>query len=145
MFPGKEKYETELAKESWPTFNSEFVFALPSNLPNALLGKFVSFTVYAILESSSGRNTMTTTLGRKFKFFSTKPSEISRNSKTRLSKRVPLNNRRTVGAVTYNLDAKAFTQKLKNQELATPDVWRKLEPISSGMVKEMVRKRFWRC
>lgn len=68
-----------------------------------------------------------------------KPSDINKNGKSKLNKRVSLNNRRTVGAVTYNLDVKAFTQKLKNQDLATPDVWRKLEPISSGVLHEIVR------
>lgn len=94
--------------------------------------------MYAILENSNNKNTLPKSIGRRFKLFSTKPAEINRNSKTRLSKRVALNNRRTVGAVTYNLDCKAFTQILKNKDLATPDVWRKLEPISSGVLHENV-------
>lgn len=141
VLPGKEKYETELVKESWPTFNDEYIFNLSSNLPTAkvFLGKFVSFTVYAILENSNNKNTLQKTIGKRFKLLPTKPADLNKNSKTRLNKRVSLNNRRTVGAVTYNLDLKAFTQKLKSQDLATPDVWRKLEPISSGVLQENVK------
>lgn len=140
VFPGKEKYETELVKESWPTLNDEFIFDLSTNMSTAkaLLGKFVSFTVYAILENAYKKNALPRSIGRHFAFFSTKSADLNRNSRSRLSKRVALNNRRTVGAVTYNLDVKAFTQKLKNQDWATPDVWRKLEPISSGVLHQKV-------
>lgn len=141
VFPGKEKYETELVTESWPVFNNEFIFNISTNLPTtkALLGKFVSFTVYAILDDCINKNTLSNSIGKRFKILSIKSDELSRNSKTRLSKRISLNNRRTVGAVTYNLDIKTFTQKLKNQDLAAPDIWRNLEPISSGILRETVK------
>lgn len=140
VFPGREKFETEIVKESWPTFNDEFTFNLASSLPTAkaFLGKFVSITVYAILENYNNKNSLPKSIGQRFKLFSTKTTDLNRNSKTRLSKRVSLNNKRTVGGVIYNLDIKGFTQKLKNQDLATPDIWRKLGPISSGVLKETV-------
>lgn len=49
-----------------------------------------------------------------------------------------MNNRRTVGAVTYNLDKKLFTQKLRNGVISTPDIWRPIAEITSGIQTQSV-------
>lgn len=139
MFPGKQKFETCVAKESWPNFNQEFDFDLHTGrapISEALSGKFISFTAYAILDSPT--ESKTKTLKRSFRIFSEKKPELSRGG-TRVSRRVSVNNRRTIGVATYNLDAKSFTQQLKTDYVATPDIWRKLEQISSGIQHATVR------
>lgn len=140
VFPGKEKYETGIVKESWPHFNQEFDFDLRDRMSakKCLTGKFVSFTVYAILENLNEKQNASMTLKRGFQMFTGKKNELSRNSKSRISRRVSINNRRTIGAATYNLDAKSFTQRLKNDYVCTLDIWRKLEQISSGIEHETV-------
>lgn len=57
----------------------------------------------------------------------------------RSSFRNSLCNRRTVGAVTYSLDGKIFTQKLRNNFLSTPDIWRHIKEITSGIQTQPVR------
>lgn len=49
-----------------------------------------------------------------------------------------MNNRRTVGAVTYNLDKKLFTQKITNGIISTPDIWRNVAEITSGFQTQPV-------
>ncbi|XP_018318903.1 uncharacterized protein LOC108732533 [Agrilus planipennis] len=137
VYPGSEKLETQMVKESWPTFNQEFTFDLlqmsSAKSTDQFVGKFVVLTIYAILESqdlcekSKSKNSV-------MKIVSTITSRegIRRDDKTRRSKRISLSNRRTVGAVTYNLEPKLFTQKLRNNCLTTPDIWREVQTISSG-------------
>lgn len=97
----------------------------------------MSFTVYAILESFTGKQTAASSLKRRFLSFTGKKSDLSR-SKMRVSRRLSMNNRRTVGATTYNLNSKLFSQKLKNDYMGTPDIWRRLEPITSGIQHKLV-------
>lgn len=145
LFPGKEKFETKLQKESWPVFNQDFIFELPSKsnrFEEQLSGKFVVFTVYAILENfrqseeSSQKSKLFST--KSFRNFFEKPaprSPLRRADSERRSDRMSLYKRRTVGAVTYNLDNKTFTQKLRNYCVGTPDIWRPVKSISSGLVE----------
>ncbi|KRT86477.1 C2 domain containing protein [Oryctes borbonicus] len=140
VYPAKEKYETEIVKQSWPTFNQELTFDLTSNadsLKDQFLGKFVTLTVYAILESSNkGANVRRAkSMRNSFRFLVGKEEnvEIRKSSKSRQSaSRFTFDNRRTIGAVTYNLDPKKFNQK-RYLTHATPDIWREIQNISSGI------------
>lgn len=140
VFPEKEKYETSVVKESWPTFNEEFPFTLHStskHYQDYFKGKFVSFTVYAVLENTTetvAKKHSTSKLKRFFSF-----SEFGENTtRFRRSFRHSLNSRRTVGAVTYNLDSKIFNQKLGDDLICTPDIWRGIKEITSGIQTEPV-------
>lgn len=127
-------------KESWPSFNQEFDFSLSKTDSSSISNtgvKFVSFTVYAILESFSGKQSATSSLKKRFLMFTGKKSELTRN-KMRVSRRLSINNRRTIGAITYNLNSKTFNQKMKNDYVSTADIWRRLEPITSGIQHTMV-------
>lgn len=138
MFPEKEKFETSIVKESWPTFNEEFSFTLHSNgrQNDPIKGKFISFTVYSVLENTEApaRGRTRGTLKRFFSF-----SEYGETSnKLRRSFRQSINSRRTVGAVTYSLDGKMFTQRIGDGRVATPDIWRGIKEITSGIQTEPV-------
>ncbi|XP_044267308.1 uncharacterized protein LOC123013061 [Tribolium madens] len=138
VFPEKEKYETSVVKESWPTFNEEFPFTLHSTskyYQDYFKGKFISFTVYAVLENATetmAKKNPTSKLRRFFSFseFGETPNRFRR------SFRHSLNSRRTVGAVTYNLDAKIFNHKLGDDLICTPDIWRGIKEITSGIQTE---------
>lgn len=137
LFPGKEKYESKVQKESWPVYNQDFIFPIQVNsdrLEDILIGKFVVLTVYAILENQSNDNSSSAKGSRlsesSFKNFFTKDIKRSESAK---SNRMSLHKRRTIGAVTYNLDLKTFTQNLKSNIISTPDIWRTVKSISSGL------------
>lgn len=50
FYPHREKFETKITKSSWPTINEEFTISVPTKrIEEPLKGKFISFTVYAIL------------------------------------------------------------------------------------------------
>lgn len=52
FYPQREKFETKIAKNSWPTINEEFVCGISNNIKkidDPLKGKFISFTIYAVL------------------------------------------------------------------------------------------------
>ena len=146
MHPGREKHETEIVKESWPNFNQDLTFDLQPSLTTIreqFLGKFVTLTVYAILETqdTNARLKRTNSLRNSFRFFTGKEEnvEIRKNSPSSYAaNRFTFNNRRTIGAVTYNLDPKKFSQKYK-LNYATPDVWREVQNIASGIEFEKVR------
>lgn len=120
-------------------FNQDFIFPLPNlkRMEDMLSGKFVVFTVYAILDGQNNdienyktnRNSSTS-----FRNFFSKVGDVKRTESTRTRERVSLYRRRTVGAVTYNLDARGFTQKLRFNMVGTPDIWRNIKSISSGYV-----------
>nr|CAH7721654.1 unnamed protein product [Callosobruchus chinensis] len=146
FYPLKEKFETKTAKDSWPTINEEFKFnlILPSRPPDDFLkGMFASFTVYAIMgkeeEEESGQGTKRLALKRYLSFNDTMDEIMTRtrssfrksNSRRRCSQNA-VNNRRIIGTVTYNLDKKAFTQRLRSNILSTPDIWRNISEITSG-------------
>ncbi|KAJ8918470.1 hypothetical protein NQ315_008167 [Exocentrus adspersus] len=127
--------------ESWPTINEEFTFNLVAKrTEDYFKGKFVSFTIYAVLGQEEDKiiEKPTGVLKRLLSFTET-DDFIRRGSfrKTasirRGSYRNSLCNRRTVGAVTYSLDNKIFTQKLRNNFVSTPDIWRHVKEITSGI------------
>ncbi|KAK9739846.1 C2 domain [Popillia japonica] len=162
VYPGREKCETDIVKQSWPTFNQELTFDLQSNastLKDQFLGKFVTLTVYAVLESpnkntsnvrrsNSLRNSFRFLIGKEenvdvrkasrrnsFRFLIGKEEnvDVRKASRSRqCASRFTFDNRRTIGAVTYNLDPKKFTQK-KYLTHSTPDIWRIIQNISSGI------------
>lgn len=132
-------------QQSWPTFNQELTFDLQASfttLREQFLGKFVTLTVYAILErpNKTGGVRRTNSLRNSFRFLVGKEEnvEIRKNSKSRNAvSRFTFDNRRTIGAVTYNLDPKKFTQK-NYLTHATPDIWRVVQTITSGIDFEKV-------
>lgn len=146
VYPGREKCETDIVKQSWPTFNQELTFDLQSNastLKDQFLGKFVTLTVYAVLESPN-KNTSnvrrSNSLRNSFRFLIGKEEnvDVRKASRSRqCASRFTFDNRRTIGAVTYNLDPKKFTQK-KYLTHSTPDIWRIIQNISSGIDFEKV-------
>lgn len=139
-----------MQKESWPVFNQEFVFELATSsnrIEEQLTGKFIVLTVYAILETQKGEESKSKTKlsGNSFKSLFVKSESGLKNDAARKNDKVSLYKRRTVGAVTYNLDAKAFTQRLRNNCLGTPDVWRPVKSISSGLVEPNKNVIIYQC
>lgn len=52
FYPQREKFETKIVKESWPTINEEFtcnMSIISRKTDDLLKGNFISFTIYAIL------------------------------------------------------------------------------------------------
>ncbi|XP_022909960.1 uncharacterized protein [Onthophagus taurus] len=151
IFPGKDKLETEISPHSWPTFNQELTFNFHQNAPtikDQFLGKFITLTVYAILDNpkqqKTNRLSRSQSLRKSFKLLVGIGDDVQvRNtgSSKYSSNRFTFNNRRTIGAVTYSLDHKKFTQKGCSTH-ATPDIWRILQSITSGVDTE---KREARC
>lgn len=140
LFPGKDKFETKLQKESWPVYNQEFVFEISTNsnrFEEQLNGKFIVLTVYAILEnvrkSEEAKAKPRLLSASSFRSMFEKPGSSLRRNESERSDRASFYKRRTVGAVTYNLDSKQFTQRLKNFCMGTPDIWRPILSISSGL------------
>lgn len=143
VFPQKEKFETRTVKESWPTINEEFTFnlTLPTKrIEDYFKGKFVSFTIYAVLgEEENNTTDKPSGILKRFLSFTDTDDFIRRDSirrtpsMKRSSFRNSLCNRRTVGAVTYSLDGKIFTQNLRNNFISTPDIWRHVKEITSGI------------
>lgn len=109
-------------------------------------GKFVVLTVYALLEKETKQTKLkrSSSLRNQLKTFITgkepdEDVEFRRNAKERRSaNRISFNNRRTVGAVTYNLEEKYFILNLKNNCVGTPDIWRPVQEIGSGIQHESV-------
>lgn len=138
IFPSKEKFETKIVKDSWPTINEEFTFNLnvSPKTYDILKGTFVSFTIYAILEETVEEKPQKNTNYLK-KFLSDKTEDFIRKNNNRTLRRSSFRNsmkdRRTIGAVTYNLEYKNFTQNLRDDAIGTPDVWRSVKEITSGI------------
>lgn len=61
-----------------------------------------------------------------------------RDISVRKSFRHSLSNRRTIGSVTYNLEMKNFSVRLTDDASSTPEIWRGLKEISSGVVNNAV-------
>ncbi|XP_050302912.1 uncharacterized protein LOC126740785 [Anthonomus grandis grandis] len=145
VFPIKEKFETKPVTGNWPTINEEFAFSLnvPDKKPSGdwLKGKFVSFTIYATLEESCeeekpNKSTRSGVFLKRFFSFDENSEFLRRNvhrSFGRRSFRTSMKDRRTIGAVTYNLERKNFSQHLKDNVISTPDVWRSVKEIASGI------------
>lgn len=49
-----------------------------------------------------------------------------------------MKDRRTIGAVTYNIERKNFTQNLNGYVISTPDVWRSIKEITGGIQTQPV-------
>ncbi|KAF5306626.1 hypothetical protein FQA39_LY08815 [Lamprigera yunnana] len=144
VFPEREKFETSLVSNSWPSYNEEFCFTLrtsrSSGCDNIFAGKFVVLTAYALLSNQEG--TSKTKPKRSFKkFFSFMKDGPEDKKNRRSSNRMSLTNRRTIGAVTYNLEYKFFTLELKNNFVGTLDIWRDVQDISSGLEVESRESR----
>ncbi|KAJ8930492.1 hypothetical protein NQ314_016719, partial [Rhamnusium bicolor] len=148
-FPQKEKFETRTVKESWPTINEEFTFNLifsTKRYDDYFKGKFVSFTIYAILgdeeekpkEKPKGMLKRFLSFNDSEDFDFIRKGSVRKPSIRRSSYKHNLSNRRTIGAVTYNLDSKIFTQTLTNNFISTPDIWRNVKEITSGIQTQPV-------
>lgn len=146
VYPGKQKFETKTVKDSWPTINEEFSCTIVpvKKIDDYFKGHFVSFTIYAILgkeEEEQRQNEKPRSILKRYfsfgdgeEFISLRNSSFRRSgSQRRSSYNSTMSNRRTVGAVTYNLDRKLFTQKLRTDVISTPDIWRNVTEITSGI------------
>lgn len=158
LFPGDNKYETALQESSWPVWNEDFKFQLKPkdankstekiDLQTMLAGHFLSLTIYAILEpskhESEKRKSITKLESKRNSKVSekeepkSKPGFLNFNSfkstKTEaVSQKSILEKRRTVGAATWNFDSKLFQNDLKNGLTGTPDIWRPINAIASGL------------
>ncbi|KAK9870630.1 hypothetical protein WA026_008192 [Henosepilachna vigintioctopunctata] len=134
VFPQKEKFETKLVEQSWPTFDEEFKFKIQSqsSYTDCLKGKFISFTAYAILYGEhKTKNDEKTLISRLISFAG---GNKGTDNRSRRSLRHSLNNRRTIGSVTYNLEMRNFNIKIGENVVSTPEIWRGLKEISGGVV-----------
>lgn len=110
LFPGSDKFETESKPESWPIYNQNFSFEI-ANSPVTSTNKELD----EILRASN------------FLVFTIYALDAKQK-------------RRVIGAATWPVDHKLFTHKLNtldfgdNEELETPDIWRRTEDMSSGIV-----------
>lgn len=112
-----------------------------------MAGHFLSLTIYAILEPpktdaerrKSAKDLKTSKLvnddepkskgglfEKTFSSFKTTKTEAA-------AQKSILEKRRTVGAATWNFDSKLFQNDLKNGLIGTPDIWRPINAIASGL------------
>lgn len=161
MFPGDSKFETTLQESSWPVWNEDFKFQLKPketakkssdkiDLQNQVAGHFLSLTIYAVLDppkldSDKRKNSKTLDAKKTSKVaeqeepkarsgFLEKTFSSFKSTKTEaIAQRSILEKRRTVGAATWNFDAKLFQNDLKNGLIGTPDIWRPINAIASGL------------
>lgn len=161
LFPGDQKYETTLQESSWPVWNEDFKFNLkpkdtskkPSkevDLRSLVAGNFLSLTIYALLEppkTEADKRRGTKTLDNKKTPKVTEPEEPKQKNgfleKTfssfkssrseAIAQKSILEKRRTVGAATWNFDSKLFQNDLRNGLIGTPDIWRPINAIASGI------------
>ncbi|CAG9785059.1 unnamed protein product [Diatraea saccharalis] len=160
IFPGDSKYETSLQESSWPVWNEDFKFQLklkdakrPSDkvdLQSLVAGHFLSLTIYAILEppkSETDKRKNTKTLDTKKTNIVTEHEEnkaktgflektfssFKSTKSEAIAQKSILEKRRTVGAATWNFDSKLFQNDLKNGLIGTPDIWRPINAIASGL------------
>ncbi|PSN52970.1 hypothetical protein C0J52_03621 [Blattella germanica] len=109
LFPGREKYETKSKPESWPVYNEDFIFEIPHVVIKK--GKQLS----EILNASN------------FIVFTVYAEEALKKKKI------------VVGAANWKLDHTLFAHKPHtvdygdNEELETPDIWRKALELTSGI------------
>ncbi|XP_013188987.1 uncharacterized protein LOC106133717 [Amyelois transitella] len=161
IFPGDSKFETTLQESSWPIWNEDFKFQLKqkdtkkNDLQSLVAGHFLSLTIYAVLEPAKqesekrrGAKTDSKTskvatqeepkakggfLEKTFSSFKSTKAEAA------LQKSV-LEKRRTLGAATWNFDSKLFQNDLKNGLIGTPDIWRPINAIASGLAASDSRR-----
>ncbi|KAJ9574642.1 hypothetical protein L9F63_008174, partial [Diploptera punctata] len=116
LYPGQEKYETDSKPESWPTYNQEFTFEITNAIPNR------NKDLHEILNSGN------------FIVFTIYAEDHTKKKKM------------VIGAATWKLDYTLFQHKLhtdeygENEELETPEIWKKTEEVSSG-ITGMKQKR----
>ncbi|XP_076271439.1 uncharacterized protein LOC143203190 isoform X2 [Rhynchophorus ferrugineus] len=137
FFPSKEKFETKIARDTWPTINEDFTAHLNYSdkfIGDMLKGAFISFTIYAILDdpeekkSPKSKNKLTRLLSLE-----ENANFIRKHVHRSTSFRNSMTDRRTIGAVTYNLERKNFNQNIRDYGVSTPDVWRSIKSITSGI------------
>lgn len=158
IFPGDSRFETTLQESSWPVWNEDFKFQLKpkdtkkltekTDLQSLLAGHFLSLTIYALLESpkpegdkrkisriESARSKVAEQEQAKPKTgFLEKTFSSFKSTKTEaIAQKSILEKRRTVGAATWNFDTKLFQNDLKNGLIGTPDIWRPINAITSGL------------
>lgn len=159
LFPGDNKFETALQESSWPVWNEDFKFQLKPkdqkksseklDLQSLLAGHFLSLTIYAILEApkqeSEKRKSITKLDSKKTpkvadqeepkpkSGFLEKISSFKSTKSEATTQKSLLEKRRTVGAATWNFDSKLFQNDLKNGLIGTPDIWRPINAIASGL------------
>lgn len=161
VFPGDSKFETTLQESSWPVWNEDFKFQLKAkevakkstekiDLQSQLAGHFLSLTIYAVLEPpkvESVKNKYSKTLDAKKSpkvaeqeepkaksgFLEKTFSSFKATKAEAVAQKSILEKRRTVGAATWNFDAKLFQNDLKNGLIGTPDIWRPINAIASGL------------
>lgn len=160
MFPGDSRFETTLQESSWPVWNEDFKFVLKqkdpkkstekTDLQSSLAGHFLSLTIYAILEppkqdSDKRKNSKTLDAKKSAKvaeqeepkpktgFLEKTFSSFKSTKAEAIAQKSILEKRRTVGAATWNFDSKLFQNDLKNGLIGTPDIWRPINAITSGI------------
>lgn len=158
MFPGNSKYETTLEDSSWPVWNEDFKFIIKQkdlkkasdkvDLQGLLAGHFLSLTIYAVLEPPKDleKRKSAKTLEKKTPkvtdqeepkaktgFFEKTFSSFKTTKAEAIAQKSLLEKRRTVGAATWNFDSKLFQNDLKNGLIGTPDIWRPINAIASGL------------
>ncbi|VVC99506.1 uncharacterized protein LOC126977124 [Leptidea sinapis] len=157
IFPGENKYETALQQSSWPIWNEDFKFQLKPkdakkpnekvDLQSQLAGHFLSLTIYAVLEApkletdkKKGAKTLDSKATMKLmndEETKTKSSLLEKISSFKSTKsdvsQKTIEKRRTLGAATWNFDSKLFQNDLKNGLIGTPDIWRPINAIASGL------------
>ncbi|XP_072940338.1 uncharacterized protein [Epargyreus clarus] len=159
VFPGESKFETSIQESSWPVWNEDFKFQLKHkeakkssekvDLQSQLAGHFLSLTIYAILEQrqeTDKRKSLKTVDSKKAPKLTEEPEQKPKggflektfssfkSTKTEAAvQKSLLEKRRTVGAATWNFDSKLFQNDLKNGLIGTPDIWRPINAIASGL------------
>lgn len=119
-----------------------------ADLQSLLAGHFLSLTIYALLEpqksdidkrkNSRIENTKNKTSDQdepksKNRFFEKTFSSFKSTKAEAMANKSILEKRRTVGAATWNFDSKLFQNDLKNGLTGTPDIWRPINAITSGI------------
>lgn len=158
IFPGDSKYETTLQETSWPVWNEDFKFQLKQkdtknqkcDLQSLVAGHFLSLTIYALLEpakqesekrkgskalDSKNTNKVGSPDEPKAKggFLEKTFSSFKATKAEAAVQKSVLEKRRTLGAATWNFDSKLFQNDLKNGLIGTPDIWRPINAIASGL------------
>lgn len=160
LFPGEQKYETTLQESSWPVWNEDFKFQLKQkdstkksnkevDLQSLVAGNFLSLTIYALLEPPKTETdkwrgkTLESKKAPKVApaeepkakggFFEKTFSSFKSSKSEAVVQKSVLEKRRTVGAATWNFDSKLFHNDLRNGLIGTPDVWRPISAIASGI------------
>lgn len=135
LFPSRQRYETELYRDSNPSINVEFCFQLPARgftPKQPFCGEFLSFTIYSVLQLHETRKIQSAGATHTLRnFFGLKKNvddaERNKNPFAREAKvRNSMKNRRDVGRITHFLDIKEFSETSKG-EFTIADIWKAVE------------------